>query len=82
MSCNQPVTFGSIPQTVSKERTMFTEAVWIQPTLSVESKRVKLTLPENSNIFASKYQLNLPSKVKLKARIEQITHVLESETTP
>lgn len=38
---------------------------------------VELTLPENANIFASKYQLYLPSKEELKARLEQITHDLE-----
>lgn len=38
---------------------------------------VELTLPENANIFASKYQLYLPSKEELKARLEQITRDLE-----
>lgn len=38
---------------------------------------VELTLPENANIFASKYQLYLPSKEELKARLEQITHEIE-----
>lgn len=38
---------------------------------------VELTLPENANIFASKYQLYLPSKEELKARLEQITHDLK-----
>lgn len=38
---------------------------------------VELTLPENANIFASKYQLYLPSKEELKARLEQITHDIE-----
>lgn len=41
---------------------------------------VELTLPENANIFASKYQLYLPSKEELKARLEQITHDLEGGT--
>lgn len=40
---------------------------------------VELTLPPNANIFASKYQLYLPSKEELKARLEQITHDLEGE---
>jgi predicted nuclease of restriction endonuclease-like (RecB) superfamily len=38
---------------------------------------VELTLPENANIFASKYQLYLPSKEELKARLEQITQEIE-----
>jgi predicted nuclease of restriction endonuclease-like (RecB) superfamily len=38
---------------------------------------VELTLPPNANIFASKYQLYLPSKEELKARLEQITHEIE-----
>ena len=38
---------------------------------------VELTLPPDANIFASKYQLYLPSKEVLKARLEQITHDLE-----
>jgi predicted nuclease of restriction endonuclease-like (RecB) superfamily len=40
---------------------------------------VELTLPQDANIFASKYQLYLPSKEELKARLEQITHDLEGE---
>lgn len=40
---------------------------------------VELTLPPDANIFASKYQLYLPSKEELKARLEQITHDLEGE---
>lgn len=38
---------------------------------------VELTLPEDANIFASKYQLYLPSKEELKARLEQITQEIE-----
>jgi len=38
---------------------------------------VELTLPPDANIFASKYQLYLPSKEELKARLEQITHEIE-----
>ena len=30
---------------------------------------VKLTLPENANIYASQYQLNLPSKEELKRKL-------------
>lgn len=40
---------------------------------------VELTLPQDANIFASKYQLYLPSKEELKARLEQITNDLEGE---
>lgn len=39
---------------------------------------VELTLPEKTNIFASKYQLYLPSKEELRVRLEQITKELES----
>lgn len=38
---------------------------------------VELTLPPNANIFASKYQLYLPSKEELKAQLEIITTSLE-----
>jgi hypothetical protein len=31
---------------------------------------VELTLPESANIFASKYQLYLPSKEELQAQVE------------
>jgi predicted nuclease of restriction endonuclease-like (RecB) superfamily len=37
---------------------------------------VELTLPENANIFASKYQLYLPSKAELKAQLEKIEEEL------
>lgn len=43
---------------------------------------VELTLPADANIFASKYQLYLPSKEELKARLEQITHDLEGDESP
>lgn len=33
---------------------------------------VEITLPEDSNIFASKYQLYLPSKEELQAQLESI----------
>ncbi len=39
---------------------------------------VELTLPEKTNLFASKYQLYLPSKEELRVRLEQITKELES----
>lgn len=38
---------------------------------------VELTLPKDANIFASKYQLYLPSKEELKAQVEAITTRLE-----
>jgi exonuclease VII small subunit len=38
---------------------------------------VELTLPKNANIFASRYELYLPSKEELKTRLEQITRELE-----
>ena len=38
---------------------------------------VELTLPKNANIFASKYQLYLPSKAELKAQLEKIAKELE-----
>ncbi len=41
---------------------------------------VELTLPSDANVFASRYQLYLPSKEELKARLEQIASDLEKET--
>ncbi len=38
---------------------------------------VELTLPSDTNIFASKYQLYLPSKEELKAQLESITTSLD-----
>lgn len=38
---------------------------------------VELTLPENANIFASKYQLYLPDKAKLQAKLQEWTAELE-----
>ena len=38
---------------------------------------VKLTLPENANIYASKYQLYLPSKQELVAQLESARRDLE-----
>ena len=38
---------------------------------------VELTLPGDANIFASKYQLYLPSKAVLKAQLESITASLK-----
>ena len=43
---------------------------------------VELTLPQDANIFASKYQLYLPSKEELKAQLESITNILEGGDTP
>lgn len=33
---------------------------------------VEITLPENSNIFASKYQLYLPTKEELKKQLDTL----------
>ena len=38
---------------------------------------VELTLPENSNIFATKYQLYLPTKSELQAELQSITAALD-----
>ncbi len=38
---------------------------------------VELTLPADTNIFASNYQLYLPTKEELKARLESITTSLD-----
>lgn len=40
---------------------------------------VELTLPKEANIFASKYQLYLPSKEELKNELEKIETELRSE---
>ncbi len=42
---------------------------------------VELTLPEEANIFASKYELYLPSKEELIAQLESISNELEGEST-
>lgn len=39
--------------------------------LNKSDELVELTLPENSNIYASKYQLYLPSKEELKKQLEE-----------
>lgn len=39
---------------------------------------VELTLPTDANIFASKYQLYLPSKEELKQQLEQIENELDA----
>lgn len=41
---------------------------------------VELTLPENANIFASKYQLYLPSKAELKEQLERIEEELTDDS--
>ena len=43
---------------------------------------VELTLPDEANIFASKYQLYLPSKQDLKQELERITEELEEGRQP
>jgi hypothetical protein len=40
---------------------------------------VELTLPENANIYASRYLLYLPSKEELKRQIELVEQQLERE---
>lgn len=42
---------------------------------------VKLTLPKNANIFASKYQLYLPSKEELKVQVEKVETEFEEKRT-
>ena len=37
---------------------------------------VELTLPKDANIYASKYQLYLPSKQELKAQLQNIRQEL------
>lgn len=38
---------------------------------------VELTLPKESNIFASKYQLYLPSKEELKKKLEEVAGIVQ-----
>ncbi len=40
--------------------------------LSKSDELVELTLPDNSNIYASEYQLYLPSKEDLKKQLEEV----------
>lgn len=40
---------------------------------------VELTLPEDANIYASRYQLYLPSRQELKAQLESIRRELEDQ---
>jgi len=40
---------------------------------------VELTLPEDGNIFASKYQLYLPSKEELKQQVQRATKAFQNE---
>ena len=37
---------------------------------------IELTLPKNANIFASQYQLYLPSKEELRQQLEEATFPL------
>ncbi|MEI8012887.1 MAG: PDDEXK nuclease domain-containing protein [Candidatus Omnitrophota bacterium] len=46
---------------------------------SKNNSLVELTLPKDANIFASKYQLYLPSKEVLKAQLEKIEAELDAE---
>jgi hypothetical protein len=41
------------------------------PRISKSDSLVELTLPKDSNIYASSYQLYLPSKEELKQQIEE-----------
>ena len=43
---------------------------------------VELTLPEDANIYASKYQLYLPSKQQLAAQLESVRRELEHREGP
>jgi len=43
---------------------------------------VELTLPEDANIFASKYQLYLPSKEELKHQLELATAAMKYQEAP
>ena len=43
---------------------------------------IELTLPKNANIFASQYQLYLPSKEDLKKRLLEWTEVADEESRP
>jgi len=40
---------------------------------------IELTLPKNANIFASQYQLYLPSKEELRQQLEQAVQEVESQ---
>lgn len=42
---------------------------------------VELTLPKDANIFASKYQLYLPSKDELKAQLQGITNAMKQDAS-
>jgi hypothetical protein len=40
---------------------------------------VELTLPQNSNIYASQYQLYLPSKAELRQKIQEAEQAWEAK---
>ena len=46
--------------------------------LNKSDEMVQLTLPENSNIYASEYQLYLPSKEELKKQLEEVQEEWET----
>lgn len=48
---------------------------------SKSDKLVELTLPENSNIYASQYQLYLPSKEELKKQLEEAQQEWKAQQT-
>ncbi len=41
---------------------------------------VRMTLPENSNIIASKYQLHLPSEEQLRKEIDDVKRMIEQKS--
>lgn len=45
---------------------------------SKDDRIVELTLPDNSNIYASEYQLYLPSKEELKKQLEEVQEEWET----
>lgn len=47
--------------------------------LSKSDEMVKLTLPENANIYATEYQLYLPSKEELKKQLEEVQQNWEAQ---
>jgi hypothetical protein len=58
------------PANLRKFRSFYESYPGIQQTASVESSPVaELTLPEDSNIYASRYQLYLPSKEELRQKL-------------
>lgn len=78
---------GCSPTNLRKFREFYRAYPEIQQTLSVESipnpppgnqqtTSINLILPKDANIYASQYQLYLPSKQELKAQLESIQEEL------